>query len=221
MLELISIHIAKTGGQSFYAILENEYGDSLDPRTRRSDFFPGKDTDNPLIDRIPENIRVIHGHLHYKHVEAIHRKYHPRVIAWVRHPVDRVISNYYYMIARAHSLGEKYPQYRKRNHSLLEYARDSIPNKMSKYLKGIEPEEMFFIGFQEDFMNDVKILADKLQWSRSIPPVRINTGESTDAWKIAPTKKEDITQAMRDEIAAINKADMELYEHVKSLRQDI
>jgi hypothetical protein len=218
MLELISIHIAKTGGQSLYAILKNEYGDALDPRTRRTEYFPDKDYSQPLADRIPGHIKVIHGHLHYIHVEEIHRKYKPRIITWFRNPVDRVISNYYYMIARSKQDGEKYPQYSKRNHSLVEYARDSIPNKMSKYLRGIDPEEFFFIGFQEHFKDDIKTLSAMLNWSHEIPDIKYNTAESTDAWAIAPTRKDDITADMREEIELLNKADMELYERVKSLR---
>ncbi len=218
MIDLISIHIAKTGGRSFFVILKNEYGDSVDPRTRRVEFFPGKDYSTPLIDRIPEHVRILHGHLHYKHIREIHEKYNPRIIAWLREPVDRVISNYYYMISRVNELGEQHPQYRKRNHSLLEYARDSVPNKMSKCLQGIDLKDLFYFGFQESFDEDVHVLAGKLEWKKEIPKVEINTGASSNAWATAPTPKDSITEDMRREIAAINNKDIELYEYAKKLR---
>lgn len=218
MIDLISIHIAKTGGRSFFVILKNEYGDQVDPRTRRVDFFPGKDYSSPLINRIPEHVRILHGHLHYKHIQDIHNKHKPRIIAWLREPVDRVISNYYYMISRVNEVGKDHPQYRKRKHSLIEYAHDSVPNKMSKCLKGIDLKDLFYFGFQETFMEDVRVLACRLQWKKEIPRVEINTGASTDAWHTAPTPRASITEEMRQEIAAINNNDIVLYEYAKTLR---
>jgi hypothetical protein len=217
MLELISIHIAKTGGRSFYEILRNEYGDELDQRNSRVDFFPDKDYSNALINRIPEYIRVIHGHLHYIHVKDIHEKYKPKIVTWLREPVDRVISNYYFMIQRVNEDGEKHPQYSKRGHSLIEYAHDSVPNKMSKCLRGINAEDLFFIGFQETFDEDVKRLAGKLGWKKEIPDVHLNAGSGFDSYEHAPTKREDITQEMRNEIATLNKKDIALYREVKRL----
>jgi len=221
MIELISIHIAKTGGQSFYEILRNEYGDSLDKRNKRVDYFPDKDYDNTLINRIPDHIHVLHGHLHYSHVKEIHEKHRPKIIAWLREPVDRVISNYYYMISRVNELGDKHPQYRKRNHSLLEYAKDSVPNKMSKCLKGISLNELFYFGFQESFGEDVRILANMLGWKKEIPEIRVNTGASFDSYVTAPTPKEEIDSAMKVEIANINLEDIKLYDEAKKLKKSL
>lgn len=218
MIELISIHIAKTGGRSFYEILKNEYGEKLDPRTRRIDYFPDKNYSNLLIDRIPEQVQVMHGHLHYRHIEDIHIKYSAKIICWMREPVERVISNYYYMLSRAHEDGEEYPQYRKRTHTLLEYARDSVPNKMSKCLEGIELEALYFFGFQESFNEDVKILAKMLVWKNDIPDVHLNAGNTIEFNDKAPTRKNDITQAMRDEIVELNTKDILLYKQAKSIK---
>lgn len=221
MVELISIHIAKTGGQSFYEILKNEYGDKLDIRSKRSDYFPGKNYENPLILRIPDHVCILHGHLHYKHIAEIHRKHHSKIIAWLREPVDRVISNYYYMIGRVNEIGDEHPQYAKRNHSLVEYAHDSVPNKMTKCLKGIDLEELFFFGFQESFDEDVKVLGKLLNWNKPIPQVHINTASSMNSWENAPTPKSCITIEMKEEIAKINEIDIQLYKRAKSLKSTI
>jgi len=221
MIELISIHIAKTGGRSFYEILKNEYGDRLDPRTSRLDYFPGKDYNNALIDRIDDNITVLHGHLHYRHITDIHLKYNSKIVAWLRDPVERVISNYYYMIGRVNETGFEHPHYRKRNYSLIEYSVDSVPNKMSKCLKGIPLEELFFYGFQESFKDDVKVLANKLGWTKEIPDIQLNISSDFDSYDSAPTRKKDISQAMREEIAAINQKDIKLFEEAKRLKKII
>jgi hypothetical protein len=218
MIELISIHIAKTGGRSFYEILKNEYGPQLDPRTRRIDYFPGKDYGKPLIDRIPEGISVVHGHLHYAHVAAIHRRHKAKVITWMREPVERVISNYYYMIGMVQAHGDKHPHFRKRKHTLPEYAHDSIPNKMTKCLKGISLDELFFIGFQETFEDDVKKLAELLGWKKPVPDVRLNTGLDFDSYRTAPTPLESITREMKEQIAILNREDIRLFEEARSLK---
>jgi hypothetical protein len=219
MIDIISIHIAKTGGRTFYEILKNEYADALDSRTKRTDYFPDKDYSNALISRIPEHIHVIHGHLHYKHIEDIHNEQKPKIIAWLREPVDRIISNYYYMIGRVNEVGESHPQYRKRNHTLIEYAHDSVINKMNKCLDGLGLEGLYFFGFQESFDEDVKALARKLNWQKEIPALHLNTGDSFDVYESAPTKKQDITASMRDEIAALNQKDILLYKQALAMKQ--
>jgi hypothetical protein len=218
MIELISIHIAKTGGKSLYGILRNEYGEKLDARTRRVDYFPDKDYSKSLTVRIPDEVRVLHGHLHYSHIEDVCNMYNPKIITWLREPVERVISNYYFMIQRANDDGKKHPQYHKRNHTLLEYARDSVPNKMSKCLEGIDLEALYYFGFQESFNDDVKTLAKKLGWTKNIPDIYLNAGISFDSINSAPTRKKDITDAMKNEIAELNKKDILLYEKAKSIK---
>lgn len=221
MIEIISIHIAKTGGRSFYEILWNEYGEALDRRTRRVDYFPGKDYEQKLADRIPASIRVIHGHLHYKHVKEIHQRDNSRVIAWLREPVDRVISNYYYMISRVNEVGEQHSHYRKKDHTLLEYAYDSVPNKMSKCLSGIDLEELFFFGFQESFSEDVNTLARMLAWEKEIPAVHINIGKAENLNEQAATKWDDIDAGIREEIAYINSEDVLLYKKATNLKHTL
>lgn len=218
MIELLSIHIAKTGGRSFYEILKNEYGPQLDPRTRRIDYFPGKDYSKPLEDRIPDGISVMHGHLHYAHIANIHRLQKAKVITWMRDPVDRVISNYYYMIGMVQARGDKHPHYRKRGHTLLEYANDSIPNKMAVCLEGISLDKLFFIGFQETFGEDVEKLAKLLDWKNPVPDVRLNTGLDFDSYRTAPTPLESVTGEMKEQIAILNREDIRLYEEARSLK---
>ena len=42
MIELISIHVPKTGGQSFYQVLKQVYGDRLSISYRRRDYEAAK-----------------------------------------------------------------------------------------------------------------------------------------------------------------------------------
>ena len=219
MVELISIHIAKTGGRSFYEILKNEYVDKVDPRYKRIHYFPGKDYSDKLINRIPEHITIIHGHLLYEHVREIHLKYHPKVITWMRDPVERVISNYYFLMKRIREDIRDHPQKRKINYSLLEYARDCIINKATTYLKGIDLERLFFIGFLENFDQDLKLLGKMLEWKKSVPPIHINDSSKFETNALYPTKRHEITEEIRQEIRELNLKDVKLYEKAKALKK--
>ena len=216
MVELISIHIAKTGGRSFYEVLRNEYGQKLDNRTRRFEYFPGKDYSNKLINRIPDHVSVIHGHLFYAHVKEIHQKHQARIITWLRDPVDRVISNYFYLMR---AIREAPGTHLQKNHTLLEYARHSIQNKMSKYLEGISLKELFFIGFQENYDEGLQELATLLSWKKPVLKIRVNKGPENLDDKDYPTRRKDITPAMKEEIASLNKEDMILYEEALKLKK--
>ena len=99
-IELISIHIPKTAGRSFHEVLKRVYGGSLDKRYEKKHFFPDPVKKEQLSGVLPAGIRGIHGHLTISQVRHLIDKNQPKVITWVRNPVDRVISNYYYFMKR-------------------------------------------------------------------------------------------------------------------------
>lgn len=214
---MISIHIAKTGGRSFFEILRNEYGDALDPRFKRKHYFPPRENIGRLIDRIPPNIRVIHGHLFYSDVKEIHLAMQPKIITWMREPVERVISNYYFLMRQLRT-DHRHAQKHMIDFTLLEYARESRRNKMSLYLEGIEPEKLFFIGFQENFQDDLEELAGRLGWQKPLPQVHLNSAGDEEEKEDFPTRRIEITESMKKEIRELNMQDIALYERVKSLR---
>ncbi len=215
MIELISIHIAKTGGRSFFEVLKDQYGENLDPRYKRVHYFPGKKYNNKLINRIPDHIKVIHGHLFYEHIKEIHEKYSPKIITWFRDPVDRVISNYYYLMRRLRE-DNSHPQYSKKDYSIIEYARDSKKNKMSAYLQGIVLEDLFFFGFLEEFDKGLDILAEKLSWKKPLVIHHVNEGKNKQIDDIA-TPADSINEEMRAEIRRLNEDDIQLYEKARDL----
>ncbi len=218
MIKIVSLHIAKTAGTTFYNILQDQYPTTVDPRTKRKDFFPeGKERKLTAADFGP-SAEVVHAHLRYWHIAELHREYKPFLITWLRHPVERVISNYYFMLRAVHQT-KNHPHEHKRYYTLMEYAYDSIPDKMCHYLEGISPEEIDFIGFQERFSEDIQVLAALLGWA-SIPVLpRLNIFEPQQGQVHYPTPPDTISTAIREEIARINACDMQLYHDALRLKK--
>ncbi|MCF6171089.1 MAG: sulfotransferase family protein [Bacteroidales bacterium] len=163
-LELISIHIPKTAGTSFRNILKEHFGEES---VVRFDIV-GKEkvilVENKELkpNKLPAHIKVIHGHFNYIDlIEKLEIKKDVPVITWLRNPVERVISNYFYLAKR---LKEELREEEKgldilskMQKSLIEYARLELNrNRMSKFLDGISLEEMKFVGVHEFFDEDLE-----------------------------------------------------------------
>lgn len=196
MLKLISIHINKTAGTSFEQILRDNYSkvyriNSHDgDRNRRSNSCDG----DKLFDYVPNDADVMHGHFKAYEVNAYSSI---PIIAWVRNPINRVISNYFYDLHQ-----------KKVKPGLIDYAKDySNQNRMSKMLCGIELDQMFFIGVTEYFSKDINILANKLNWTKY------------NSYKLNSTLYPKIHKDIRLTIAFYNKLDVILYNQVLKARK--
>ena len=220
MIKLVSIHIPKTAGSSFSQILRRAYGkEGLlraygmrgTPETIDMSLFP---------DVNKRKIRVVHGHVRYSQVHKITRKNRAKLITWVRDPVKRVISNYYYSMYRIREGIARPEREAIRDYSLLEYANmEENKNMMSWFLEGTRPDDFFFIGFTENFEEDVEILGEKLKWPRSLKAnPHKKDGSAFIQNNDCKTQFNDISDAMREEIASLNQLDISLYEEVKRIR---
>ena len=218
-VEFISIHIPKTGGRSFHAVLKQVYGDSLDRRYEKEHFFPRKGkTDRKTLD-LPQGVRGIHGHLTVKQVMPIIDRDHPRVVTWVRDPVERVISNYYYFMKRIREGDVREKQKRKSDMTLLGYAsQPGRQNRMSAILEGMEADDFFFIGITGRFEEDLTILCSMMGWPAVENVPHINELSSFRLHNDCATQYHDIDQSMRSAIAGMNAEDIKLYAKIKKMR---
>ncbi|GGG26250.1 hypothetical protein GCM10011344_28710 [Dokdonia pacifica] len=215
-VKLISIHIPKTAGTSFIHSLKKQYGHQKVARIDIND-------NRARINKIPvskaylyKNTTVIHGHftigLLHNHLNLF-----PSIpiITWLRDPVERVISNYYYLYKR---LDEELNEEKKglnilskMRRSLLEYAQDERNcNRMSKFLNGIDLEDFFFIGIVENYDEDIQELSRKLNWS---------TLEIVTHNKTGTVNKPVVDEQTKALIRSYNKKDQALYEQALALRK--
>jgi len=212
-VELVSIHIPKTAGTSFIHSLKKQYGNQ---KVARLDINKNRININKiLLDKayVYKSPSVIHGHFTLELLQNhINIPVNIPIITWLRDPVERVISNYYYLYKR---LDEELNEEKKglnilskMRRSLLEYAHDEKnQNRMSKFLEGVEIEEFFFIGIVENYNQDIKILGQKLNWSNLEIVQHNKTGKSY---------KSKVDEKTKEIIRSLNQKDQTLYDQVLS-----
>jgi len=213
MLELVSIHVPKTAGRSFLAVLNSVYDPGSVFHFNRQN-YPDKSIpeSEQFKTELTEEIKVIHGHFRYSEIADLINSRDTKVIAWLRDPVDRVISNYSFFKKRI-SLALHDPELqRRKNERLMEYAMlDDTRNLMSKFIEGIGVRNLFFAGITEYFDSELHQLGEMLNWKPFEIP-RINDNAEFKSQLPAATDEE------KKIIADLNRGDIELYSRAMEIR---
>ena len=213
-VKLVSLHIPKTAGTSFRNILKEVYGEE---HVVRFDITRYISVENEEFtgSKLKPGIQVIHGHFpYYKLIELVELPEGVPVITWLRDPVERVISNYFYLekILRE-ELDEEVKDLNilaKMQKTLIEYAStEANRNRMSKFLKGIEPEELFFIGLMDHYAEDLQYLARLLGW-KEYPVLKQNITEDK------PRVNEETLRMIKE----LNSNDYGIYNKALQLREE-
>lgn len=181
-IELLSIHIPKTGGSSFQNSLQALYGEDafqrLDFTVREKDGRPSMKATNrtpqELLDQIyleqelPAHIRVLHGHFHYRDFTRFFAlKNDTKVVTWLRDPVRRIVSNYHFLIAQFEREVTHTPLSRQLFNRLLkslpEFARHPRDTDLyNDYLQGRDLTDYDFVGIIECYQDELQRLGKTL-----------------------------------------------------------
>ncbi len=194
--EMVSIHIPKTGGTSFWRVLEHVYAPEAVQRV-----FPG-DYEGQEAFPIKRGTRALHGHIRYMDLATFFDlPTDAKLVTWLRDPTDRVISNFHYLVER----GEM------EESDLLEYAaRKSARNRMSRFLKGSDLQDFFLVGILEEFWEDCKDLGRRLNWA-DVPHIWENASDYT---------RRQVPEDTRRKIRLLNEEDEKLYQRALALRSE-
>lgn len=213
---LISVHIPKTAGTAFRTILSAHFGERLyldyterplAPgfrwRRLRQRLKPGR-----VAAGFESAFDCVHGHFVADKYDAADRPV--RCVAWLRDPVERMISHYSYW-KRVPDL--RNPDCRmliERNLSIEDFAAlPRMRNVMTRFFGGKKPEDFFFLG-------TVETMAESL--------ARFNrlTGIAVDAMPVENRGEDSavhtsVSASARQTIDRLNRRDRALYETVKTM----
>lgn len=210
-MKLIFIHITKTGGRTIEAVLREIYGEINVFTLKRENL---KASHRNVEELVPPGKKVLHSMLWFSELSAFYGKNPAPLITWLRDPVERVISNYYFMLRRI-QMGRRSQDLCRSNESLIEYAaRKGKRDLMTQFLKGVSLRDLFFVGLLEYLTEDLNDLGRLLGWGREVEPAHRNGNREFRA-QFPPVSNE-----IREEIKKLNQEDMELYQEALSLRQE-
>lgn len=217
---IISCHIPKTAGTTFCKLLTARYRDCLvlDYGDRVGWTGPQAEawrSSRPLPDGIQaDNVKIVHGHFYLSKYLHIFPDAH--VVAFVRNPVDRVISNYRYLACHAELNHPLVAEFHRRSPTLLEWAEWSWARDLqSKILKGCSIEAMALLGITERFHESLERFDAVFRSNLA----ELDIGERHNH----STGSKDVSDDVRTTIAALNPADSLLYQqalvHFESMVQ--
>jgi len=212
-VEIISVHIPKTAGETFGRIILPQIY-STEQIYYDYESLPVES----LQDKITSKTKVIHGHF-----PAIkYQKAYPnaKIIVWLRNPINYLISWYYFWLTfpTDHPTSTDFHKYVVNNQISFE---EFINCKQTQnfisiyYCQGINLENFHFIGIQEFFREDLRELQQLLNW----PEVKVtpsNRNTYPDYEDLVRNILSD--QQLIGKIVSLNSADMDLYQNALNLR---
>lgn len=223
----ISIHIPKTAGTSLGYLFD--YGSG-----RRILFDYKDDYSNALMTEpaywrrhkpfIERQFQFIHGHFFYRKYADIFPE--ARYLSCLRHPVDRIISQYNHMLGEQNTGDWMYRMVIEHRMDVVEFAQvDTVHNAQALHLQGREIEDYDFIFISEWLEKSFNAFKIRYNFRRSDPYM-----PGTEANGKVPkmnTRKVgfEITQAMKEKIYDVATADVEVYQrgcrHAEKLIREI
>lgn len=159
-VDIISVHVPKTGGTTFKRVLKQVYGDE-------EIFFdyPHKGPiRNKLLTSDRSEIRIIHGHFPGDKYDD---KYpDARKVIWLRNPINRLISHYFFWKSWQVLTVPRQRIEADDLRSVVEFAeRPEVQNILAaNFLKNQSLKDFYFVGIQEFFREDLIQLERVLKW---------------------------------------------------------
>ena len=226
---VISMHIPKTGGITLKNILSDVYGDSFVWVTQTNS---PKEAYKKIKHLDLYNVKAIHGHISYGLHEYFPRNIRYKYITFLRHPYERMLSYHNYILTKP--VNEEYKWDSNygwtKKMSIVEWLSDikiaSQDNGITRFLSGnsnlntdkitnkIELEDSHlaiknikkfdFIGITETFDQNIKLLAEELDWE-DIPKYGMNNNYQDRR------HKEDLSIEEQDFICISQLYDLWLY----------
>lgn len=203
-LDFVVIHIEKTGGTSFAKMLEQIYKPEEITWWKREHIYPFKLSGKTLEEYLPADTRVFGGHLSYRELQELGLG-EEKLVCWLRHPLDRLLSDYAYFIYRMRNHAKNDKQRARARESIWQHVKDGgTVNKMSRFLQGADLENFFFIGHLEYFEEDLIRFSD-LVGKPHMRALNLNTNKSVKSELLRYSNEE------MQQLVALNDQDMAIY----------
>ena len=205
---IVSVHIPKTGGETFRDILEalteghlqRDYGDRpLAPMTLRQRIRLA--TSRP---HLKPDTRAVHGHF----IATKYWRRYPQAsyMAWLREPVERLASHYHYWKRKPDRNNPTCRKLIEEDLSLPAFAAlPEMRDVQTRFIGEVPVTDLAFVGLTERYDDSIELFRCAFYPDMAAQADRQNANpeRSGDNYDLPPTT--------RASIAEMNRADTELY----------
>ena len=209
----ISIHIPKTAGTSLGYLFD--YGSGRRIMYDYKDDYSNALMDDPVYWRrhkpfIERQFDFIHGHFFYEKYAEVFPD--AQYVSCLRHPVDRIISQYNHMLGEKNHNDWMYRAMIENKMDPVDFAQvDTVHNAQALHLRGRAIEDYDFIFISEWLEKSFNAFKVRYHFRRADPYM-----PGTEANGKIPkmnTRKVgfEITQAMKEKIFTIAREDVDIY----------
>lgn len=209
MQKIIFFHISKTAGQSFTSILDDLFC--------QEEIFPGQRYDEywQAGKEAIQRYKLLRGHIPYSYLRSEFNLPMEEYFTctFLRDPIDRIISSYQHSL-RAPDFFQDWSWLSNVNHHIyhlsLLHSRKRLYTQKEHFESAKENlQSLSFFGITEQFDESMKLFCQTL----SIAPELISIRKIN----VADNQIEPVPQTLLDELAEMNRLDIELYEYARRL----
>ena len=196
---IISVHVPKCAGTSFRHVLHGIYGEKI--WYNYGTIFA---RDQAKYELVPAGTEMIHGHFLADSFDDLYPD--RQLLTWVRHPVERVVSNYYHFLRAPDMRDNCCRALHEHSLNLREFSDlDWMKNLSSRYLAKKPVSDFQFIGIAERFRESM------LQFCNTygFRSVMVMPRENTNPERV--TERYGLSQENYAYILERNAEDMEWY----------
>lgn len=142
---IVSVHVPKSAGTSFKRVLQEVCGARI-----WYNYGTIFSREQARIELVPPGTTFIHGHFLADAFDDLFPD--RRLVTWVRHPVERLVSNYHHFLRSPDMRDDCCRALHERKLSLRQFADlEWMRNETSRYLADKPVEDFDFVGITERF----------------------------------------------------------------------
>jgi hypothetical protein len=199
---IVSVHVPKCAGTSFKSVLQEvcrapiwyNYGTIFSREQARADL-------------VPPGTRLIHGHFLADAFDDLFPD--RRLLTWVRHPVERLVSNYHHFLRSPDMRDDCCRALHERKLNLRQFADlEWMQNETGRYLANKPVEDFEFIGITERFGESIRHFGEVFGFrdARKMPQENLNPGRGGERYDLAPEDYAYILERNASDLAWYNRA---------------